>query len=214
MVKIIKTADGRQSGVARYEHHALESINPEQYGGKDYVDPAAILAEARALAEQKVEEAYAEGLARGTEAGEARFKESVAEAGQMLHAASEALTQAREQFLASTEQEVVRLAVAIARKLVEREISMDPSLVADTARRAIEKILDAERVVVRVHPGDLEAMREHRVTLLEEFEAIKALEVVADDSVEPGGCVAETDQIEIDARIEAQIEEILKTLKV
>ena len=72
--------------------------------------------------------------------------------------------------------------------------------------------LDEERVVLRVNPQDLETLREHRIQLLEEFEGIKQLELQPDDTINPGGCVAVTEHLRIDGRLESQLEQIMNQL--
>ncbi len=178
--------------------------------------PPRFLAEAREEAERLVREAYAEGLRRGELAGrqsaEEKFMASVAEAGQMLRAASAAIESARASFLESAGAHVARVAVAAAGRIVRREISIDPGIVKSTAHAALEKLTGEERVQLRVHPADLDAIRLHRVDLLDRIEGLRHFDVSADESISPGGCVAETNDLLIDARIETQLAEILDRL--
>ncbi len=215
MRKIIKTDDMSIAKLSVYEHDELYTLEggPD---GRSYVDPAAILAEARADAERLVREAYAEGLRRGEAAGrqsaEEQFVASIAEAAAMLKAASGAIESARAAFLEDTGTHVARLAVAAAERIVRREVSLDREIVKATARAALEKLTGEERVQLRVHPADLDAIRLHRVDLLERFEGLRQLDVSADETVSPGGCIAETSGLVVDAGIETQLAEILDRL--
>ena len=47
---------------------------------------------------------------------------------------------------------------------------------------------------------------------LEEFDAIDDLEIIPDDSVAPGGCVAQSELLEVDARMESQFQKIVDAL--
>lgn len=212
MSRIIRSSDMQNDGVAAYEHDALEPIVPEHPGGKDYVDPAAILAEAREKAEQKVREAYEEGMHRGTEAGREKFNASVAEAEKLLNNAAEALKDARIGFLDSLEPQIVELAIAIAAQILKREAEESPDLLRSTARAALERILDEEQVTLRVNPVDLDALREHRIELLHQFDGISRLDIVGDESIESGGCIATSETLHVDAQIQTQLEKILERL--
>lgn len=216
MPKLIKASEADSGEYASFQRDALEPTITTTAHEVPVLDPReereAILAEARALAEQRVREAYAEGLRRGEAAGREQFEQSLAECREALAAASAAVTAAHEEFLDSLEPQVVRLAQAIASHLVQREVQCDNELTLRTARRAIESLAERKRLVVRFHPKDLEAMRHHRVTLLDEFEGIEGLELIADDTVGPGGCVAESETLHADARLDVQIERVLQNL--
>lgn len=211
MSKIIKSFEVRQDSVALYERSALEAIHSAQAGHGDYVDPATILAEAREEAEQKVKEAYEEGMKRGFEAGEKKFRESVGESEQMLRDAAGALKKARDEFIESLEPQLAQLALRIAERILRRETQLSPNVVKESAKAALEQVMGQENVVLRVNPDDLKVIREHRVAILEEFDGISHFDVVPDESVGPGGCIAETEHLQVDARLEAQLEKIFDT---
>lgn len=206
MPRIIKPHEERHTSIVEFEPSVQEAFYAK---GDIPTDPASILADARDEAERKVQEAYAEGMRRGLESGEAKFHESVGEAAQALQAAAEAMTEKRVEFLDSLSPQVVQLAEAIAARILTREIREDSEAVLGIARGALEKILDEEEVRLRVNPGDVETLRSHRVTLLEEFDALKVIEVVADEGVTSGGCIAESERLHIDAQLESQLAEIL-----
>jgi len=113
----------------------------------------------------------------------------------------------------SAEPELVRLAVGIAERVLHQQIA---STVASLSRwpawrsRALSK---KESVTVRVNPGDLERMKEHRDELLNSGE-IKNFRVVEDQRVDRGGVVVETDGGTIDARISTQVNEAKRVLHI
>lgn len=215
MGKVFKSPHINARMLASYEREVLEEVLPHdpEADGNAPVTPEMILAKARAQAAQKVEEAYAEGLQRGTEASTERFAQAVAGSAEALGAAAQALQEAREAFLASLEPQVIELVGLIAGAVIEREARTDPELLRVTVRRALETLLDRERVVVHLHPADLEAMRAQKVTLLEEFDGVQRLDLEADESVPPGGCVIESELMHVDARLETQLERILDALR-
>ena len=209
MPRIIKPQGAGGDKVSSYERSIFER---SAGNGDEIADPAAILAQAREDAEEKVREAYAEGMRRGMEAGEKKFNHSVGESAQLLDRAADTIQTAHEEFLAALEPQMVQLATSIAAKIIEREANIAPEIVTKTARSVIERVLDEERVVLQVNPQDLETLREHRIQLLEEFEGIKQLELQADESIAPGGCIAVTENLRIDGRLESQLEQILNSM--
>ncbi|MFO7975985.1 MAG: FliH/SctL family protein [Candidatus Hydrogenedentota bacterium] len=211
MAKIIKSWESGSEGYPSYQRDALESLGPgfSRSSGDLALDPRHVLDEARKEAEAKVREAYAEGLRRGTEAGRAQFEEKVGKAAESLQRAAEAMQGAREEFLESLEPQVVALATKIAERILRRELSVEPERVRKTVRETLVHLEKSERIFLRLNPADMDALESQNVRLLDEFKGTENLEVVPDETVAPGGCVAETDHLEVDARIETQLQKII-----
>ncbi len=101
---------------------------------------------------------------------------------------------------------VVKLALAVARRVVVREIDLDEAAVLSRSREAIRKIIGVERIKIHVNPADEEYIREHRNELSNYADSVKEISVEADNKVERGGCVIESELGNIDARISTQFE--------
>ena len=168
---------------------------------------------AREQAEELVREAYAEGMRRGMEAGQKEFDESVSAAAKVLEHVAAELQRVRQEFIDSLAPDISDLVAAVAQRVVRRELTVDPDVLRSTIHAALEKLYDQERVTLRVHPGDLDAMREQRVGFLEEFKGIEHLEIVPCEEVSPGGCIAESTRMYLDARLDTQLERILSALE-
>lgn len=208
MAKIIKPNGVRQIAVSDYDRDRAPAF--DDIVDDSAADPHAILANARAEAEQKVREAYEEGLRRGHAAGRQQFDETVGQAAETLLAVCEKMLDSHNAFLDSLQPQLVRLAVSLAERILEREVELDPTVVATTARAALKRILDAERVVLRVNPDDIAILRERRADILAEFERIQSLEFNPDPTIPTGGCVAVTDTLELDARLSEQLATMMK----
>ena len=211
MARVIKYESERER-ILEYVRNPQESINPEDSGGSHYVDPAAILAKARATAESKVEEAYAEGLRRGEAAGQAQFEEMVGNASQMLDGVAQSLQEQHAAFIDGLENQMVSLCALITARILEREASADTQLVHQMVRRALERLSLEKRVRVRVNPNDYEAIILVKPEMQEQYGRIEQLEVIPDESVETGGCVAESDALFVDAQLTSQLTEVIGAL--
>ena len=106
------------------------------------------------------------------------------------------------------EREVVELAVAVARRVLRRELHVDPEALLGLVKAAMEKASQREMTEVRVHPSHAALVRAH----LARIGAPEAIEVVADASLEPGAVILETARGTIDASLETQLEEINRGL--
>ena len=155
----------------------------------------ALLAEAEAARGRVIDEARAEGLREG----EARAAAALA-----------AAAAARDRLLADAEREVAELAVAVARRVLARELTV-PGAVTALAAAALAEARARREIVLRVSPADapeLDAARGPLAAIL----ARAPLAVRVDPSLAPGDVVVETEAGLVDARIEAQLGAIARAL--
>jgi flagellar assembly protein FliH len=172
-----------------------------------------LLAEAgqrgEALVETVQTEARAAGHAEGSAAADREMGDMMATMRNLVDMARVE----RHKLMEGAEPELVRLAVGIAERVLHQQIALDRGVVVEMAKVAIARLVDKESVTVRVNPGDLERMREHRDELLSNGE-IKNFRVVEDQRVDRGGVVVETDGGTIDARISTQLNEAKRVLHI
>lgn len=93
---------------------------------------------------------------------------------------------------------VARTAVQLARQVLRSELHVDPSLVARVAAEAVNNVLlSARHITVRVHPNDLPLVAEGA----EEALTARGARLFADEGIERGGVLVDSDVGSIDARI-------------
>ncbi|MBN2209347.1 MAG: hypothetical protein JW759_08640 [Candidatus Coatesbacteria bacterium] len=196
--------------------NAIQAANAEADG---------ILNDARARASQILKEAREQGFNRGKEEGVREAKEGALNAAKadvasavtaLLSAASELMT-VREKALADNDTEMLGLVLGVVRLVLSREIKTDKSLILQQIRRAAKILGEADEITVKLHPLDLKVAQKNMDDLVPEGKSMK-LSMVADKSVEMGGCLLECNRGTVDARIstqleriEAAFEEVLKT---
>ena len=153
-------------------------------------------------------EAFGKGFAQGELAG----GEAAGQRGEaMLHRLTQTLdelTTVRADMIRQTERQMIQLALAIARRLVHREVSLDPDLLLAMARVALERLGESAQVTVRLHPEDYAAARAERVSEL----AGSNVTIVADARLSRGAGRVESDMGLLDAGIDAQLQEVGRAL--
>lgn len=171
-----------------------------------------IMAAAREEAAQKVQEAYQEGLARGIQAGQERFEASLAQCTEALQAAAQAIQASHEEFVGSLEPQVVALVKLMATRVIEAELKTSQEAIQLMARRALSRLAGQFSVTLLVHPDDLAALKTHEVALLDSVAGVDTLHIQVSDNVEPGGCIAQSAEMEVDARLETLLNQVLDAL--
>ncbi len=164
------------------------------------------LAAAQAEAEAIRSAARAEGHADGLEAGLAEGRAQVAAALAALEAAGAELAVVRDRTAEAVERDAVSLALAIAEKLVAGTLAVEPDRVLDVVRGALRRLTERRRVTVLVHPDDLELVRDAAPGFAGELGGIEHCEVQAERRLTRGGAVVRTDEGQIDASVETQLE--------
>jgi flagellar assembly protein FliH len=111
----------------------------------------------------------------------------------------------RDRYMHSVEQEVVKLALAVAARILRREAQMDPLLLTGAVRVALGQLSDSTEVRLRVPAGDLE-LWSRTMALLPHLQ-VKPI-VAAGDGMRLGDCIIETALGSVDLGIRSQLAEI------
>lgn len=175
--------------------------------------------EAQLLAEQRLAAAEAEanairrqareaGLAEGRETAHQEWEAKQAELNKLV----EEIDAERSSFFDRMEPEVARLAVTIAEKVLARELETRPEGVVDLVRSAMKRMREREALRIRLNPDDVALVRAAKDELMEEVNGVKKLDLLEDRRVGRGGCVIESSNGILDARIKTQLEELERVI--
>jgi flagellar assembly protein FliH len=114
------------------------------------------------------------------------------------------LAQVKHKIRHEAEKELVKLALAIARRILHREVSADPQSICGIVYAALQRLQNREVSRIRVYPAALQAVR----SALERNGGMAAIELIPDALLQSGGIVFETALGELDASVETQLQEI------
>ena len=169
---------------------------------------------ARATAQAREIQATAEE--RGLEAG---TRAALDREGPALRSATAALAEAvaradsmRRELVRRLETTLPELAVAIAERILRRELTVEPARLVDVIRDAVPAVLPATSIHVRLHPDDLATVERHRARL-EDVIGGARLSLEASAEVGRSGCTIETESLILPAGVPQQLERALALLK-
>ena len=144
--------------------------------------------------------AFQEGLAQGREESAAAVTASSERVAQML---TELVTW-KQKIRNEAEAELVKLSLAIARRILHRELVADPEAIQGLVHAALHRIQNREIWRVRVYPPGADAVR----SCLEQLGLPSSIQIVADASLKSGDLLIETAIGELDASVDTQLAEI------
>jgi flagellar assembly protein FliH len=201
------------SAAFEFEPLAADAIVTRPADGPVRLAQAAdVLETARAEAETIRETARQEGFQVGYAAGLATVEERLAPATAALGEAQAALDAERAHVADAVEHEAVELALRLAEKVLAATIEARPEHVIDVVRGGLRRLLERERVLVLVHPDDLDLVRAGADGLKGSLGGIGELDVQAERRVARGGAIVRTAAGEVDGRLETQLERAREAL--
>ena len=149
----------------------------------------------------------------GYEHGREEATGQLATVAESLVKALEELAEFRGRLRERYERELLELALGVARKIVQQELAERPEIWLGLIRAAVRRVVDRERITVRVPPRLLAFLRDALPELRASLDAVKELDLVEDPSLPAGGCIIESRFGEVNLGVEAQLETIERTLR-
>lgn len=159
--------------------------------------------------ERQVREAYERGLTEGRAAAEREFSELT----HVFRNAVDAFNQARQEMVGGLDEHVVVLALAIARRVIDREVH-DADTLRGILLRALGQMPDRSGTRARLNPADLAMLEANRERIQASGSPLPEELVLSPDSgVNRGGCLLEGPHGSVDATIDSQLTLIEEALR-
>jgi flagellar assembly protein FliH len=146
------------------------------------------------------QQAYERGYREGERVCREMGERTVETTAKRYETAVADLINAHAEMKSAMETETVELALEIARKVIQREVSMDPDLVSALVLVALRRIQSQKAVTLRVSRHDFSRIHD-AVTSVN-----SSITVVEDSSFERGDFMMDTGQTHLDGRLQSQVE--------
>lgn len=159
---------------------------------------------------------YRDGHAKGREEGLSEAREMLSRAEEARRLAEERVREGQRELEALRQEwrdSVLELALAVARRIVRRELSLQPEDVVSLVDALLAEARDQEDIKVLVNPGDAVTVEGQKEQLLRGLRATQRVEVVPDPGIEAGGVFLETPGGSWDARVESQLGAVAAALR-
>ncbi len=151
------------------------------------------------------DEGLTEGLKKGYEENLHLLNEQATAFVRLMEALSEPFGLLDEE----VEKELVRLAIAIAKQIIRREIRMDPRQIIAAVKESVKVLpLSSQKIYLHLHPEDAELV----CSVMAPMELSPPWNVIEDPLITRGGCKVDTEISHIDASIENRLASVIATL--
>lgn len=181
--------------------------------GPEWLAPLRTDAENRSEARTSaaLEAAHARGLEEGTRNERARADERCRTALEAVARAAAHLDEIAAEFARDRERDVHGLAVAVARQIVQHELTIDPLRVGELVRRALELLPLDPAIEVRLNPADLATLADSLEGAVPPGRQVR-VQWLSDPSLERGGFVIETPHRVVDGRADVALRTLYERL--
>ena len=154
------------------------------------------------------DESYRKGFSEGIDF-QKKETSSVLDA---LSAMTATIPLIRKDILAKTEEQIVKLAFAIAEKVINHEVATSKEVILRVLKGVSKNISVTEGIKVRLNPQDFHYIMEIKKDFIQSIEGVRNAVFEEDISIKRGGAVVETMLGEVDARLESQLKEIREAM--
>jgi len=173
-----------------------------------------MVARARQEAHEIREKARQDGLTGGTSQAIDEARREASPVLENLTRAAKELDLFRQHVREQLDRQLPNLIVLLTKKVIQRELLLEKSTIVGIVRAALERVAgNGREVTLRLNPKDAELLATHRGDVLEGLDKIQGILFESDPSISPGGCLVETPNGLVDARLETQLEEATRILE-
>ncbi|MDR1327564.1 MAG: hypothetical protein LBJ74_04075 [Heliobacteriaceae bacterium] len=158
--------------------------------------------EAATIKEAAAQEGFQEGLAQA--------REAVSD----IRNSMQSFLSAKQEVFDHIAPEILGISIEIAKKIIKRELQQDPSLILENIKEILKDLSREEtKITIQTHPSQAGLLKQEIPQTAEQLGLDAKIYIVADDSVDEGGCIVTTTNGVIDATIDTQLSVICEALK-
>lgn len=138
------------------------------------------------------------------------YSEKLEEAYSVLHSITSKIDNQIKEQTQKINEFVLQLSVQIAEKIIRREIEKDSPIIK-IIDESLRKLNSANEATIKLHPSDFNLVQSHLALISSKLSSLN-IRIEADERIEKGGCLIETEIGNADGRISSQIENLKQQL--
>ncbi len=170
------------------------------------IDDRNLVSRAQEDAENIKKSAFEEGYRAGIEKSQADLEKFRNELANFMSARKDVF-----EYIAP---DILEISVDIAKKIIKKEVESDPQVLINTIIDVLKSVSKSEpKIVIRVRPQAVQFIKDTIPNITYQYGIDSKINIVADPSVEEGGCIFQTNNGIVDASIDTQVEIIKKALE-
>jgi flagellar assembly protein FliH len=157
------------------------------------------------IIKQEYDKGFESGKKSAVKLMENEFKKKISKGIHDLTTLLDSIKEEFEEYKLQFDKSIISLSIAIAEKIVKREVALNDDTVILQIKDAINKVIGVENITININPQDEEMLRLHKNELMNKYDSIKELHIHSNDKIEKGSCKIESHLGNVDARLSTQL---------
>lgn len=150
-------------------------------------------------------DAYERGFAAGEEAGRVLGIKKIEPAQKLLSGMMEELDHLQMELVKAAEQDILALALAVAQRILGKELNASRPHILKTIQEGIAKIGQSDQIIIRLAPSDIEMFAREETPLSNLIKPGGKIKIESGETLLSGECIVEGQERMVDARIKSQM---------
>lgn len=170
------------------------------------IDDRNLVSRAEEESENIKKSAYEEGYRLGIEKAQEDLKTFRDELSQFMSARKDVF-----EYIAP---DILEISVEIAKKIIKKELDEDPQVLMNTIVNVLKTVAKSEpKITIRVKPQAVQFIKDSIPNITYQYGIDAKINILADPSIEEGGCIFQTNNGIVDASIDTQLKIIKEALE-
>ncbi len=166
------------------------------------IDAAAL--ETQKIKQKAKQDGFKEGFKEGIKKAEHLFTSEFHE----IETLKKEIIEERQNLYHQFEQDLVDLALDIAKKVVYDSLEQDDEVLRNIIESTLRKVQGKARIKLRISTDDRQRIEDLKEAFMSKLQSIDDIEIIEDQQIGPGSCIIETENGVIDGGIQTRIDEI------
>jgi flagellar assembly protein FliH len=169
-------------------------------------------ADAKQIRKAAMERGKQDAVDQAIQASQTQINQQLRTLAPAIQQAIHSVNEIRQTWIKQWENNILKLAIQIAERIVRREVQQQPEISQTLIREALEMAAPQDKLQLYLNPQDYSALGDYVEELSKEFSQLSPLEVHSSPDIQPGGCRLVTDHGTIDQQIDSQLQRVYEEL--
>lgn len=154
------------------------------------------------------DEGLTEGIEKGKNETTALYESKITDLQKKIALFLNNFETSKRAIFSNADHLILRLSLEMVKKILSKEIEVNKEIILNIIKNALSYIGDKEKIVIRIAPDDFETVSMRKDFWVPVTDRLKDIQIEADERIEKGGCIVESNSGVVDARLGVQFDEL------
>lgn len=165
--------------------------------------------------EEEIDDAYDRGFRDGQDTARNVFNREISrmqESNRIIDVLVDSFKHEYQKEIKNLKHSLIDLSIIVAEQIIKREVDKNDNFILNQLQSIINEIDNEIIYKIILNPNDVSILEESKSKLVGDTSKIENVKIVANDEIEQGFCIVETNIGEFDAKLRSQLEKIRQTM--